>query len=281
MDLAYWGFRRWPFERLLTSDRFFASPLHDEAMSRLLFLVEECRRTGFMAGPGGTGKTYLLKLLQQRAERLGRLTIRADATGLDGHELISEIASGCHVPCDPDATSARIWNGIHQRFAALAVIQQPVVLTIDHFDLVDFRCQQAVARLRQLADAIGMKLTIILASRNPLIPSTIQDIVELRIDIGPWAATETARFVQWSIEKAGSSANLFTDDALDSIHGITNGIPSGILTLCNLALLAAQARDEKRVSSDIVEAAHQELMASSIGQGVRQRSDDDRVMVPN
>ena len=280
MDLAYWGFRRWPFERLLTSDRFFASPLHEESMARLLFLVEECRRTGFMIGPGGTGKTFLLKLLQQRAERLGRLTVRIDATGLDGHELICEIAARCHVPSDPDATSARIWNGIHQRFAALAVIQQPVVLTIDHFDLVDFRCQQTIGRLRQLADAIDVKLTIILASRNPTIPAALEDFVELRIDISPWAATETARFIQWSVEKAGSPMTIFTDEAVDLIHLTANGIPAGIVTLCSLALLAARARDEKLVSRNIVEAAHRELMPWSTSPA-RQKSDDDRVMVSN
>ena len=75
MDLAYWGFRRWPFERTFAPDRFFASPVHEEALARLLFLVEEFRRTGIVIGPAGTGKTYLLKQLQQRAERLGRLTV--------------------------------------------------------------------------------------------------------------------------------------------------------------------------------------------------------------
>lgn len=280
MDLAYWGFRRWPFERSLAADRFFASPVHDEAMARLLFLVEECRRTGVLIGPAGTGKTYLFKLLQQRAERMGRLTVRADATGLDGHELISEIAAGFHVPCDPDATSARIWNGIQKRFAALSVIQQPVVIAIDHLDLVDFRCQQVVARLRQLADAIGGKLTIILAIRNPIIPAAVQDIVELRMDISPWDLSETAQFIQWSIEKAGSESRIFLDDAVGLIHQTTNGVPANIVTLCNLALLAASARDEKLVSRKTVEAAHRELMPWSGDHIVRQKSDDDHVVMP-
>ena len=279
MDLAYWGFRRWPFERSLTADRFFASPLHEEAMARLLFLVEQSRRTGIMIGPAGTGKTYLLKLLQQRAERLGRITVRADATGMDGHELISEIAVGCHVPCEPDATSARIWNGIHQRFAALAVIQQPLVMTIDHFDSVDFRCQQMVSRLRQLADTLGLKLTIILAIRNPILPAAVQEIVELRMDIGPWDVGDTAQFIHWSIEKAGSQNRIFTDEAVDLVYQFTIGVPAGIVTLCNLALLAASARDEKRVSRKIVEAAHRELLPRSGDHAIRQKSDDDHVMM--
>lgn len=280
MDLEFWGFKRWPFERSLVADRFFVSPLHEEAMARLLFLIEESRQTGVMVGPGGCGKTYLLKLVQQRAERLGRLTIRSEATGLDGHEFICGIAAGCHVPCDPDITSARVWNGIQKRFTALAVIQQLVVIVIDHFDSVDFRCQQAVVRLRQLADAIGVKLTMILATRGQILPAELQDVVELRIDIGPWTVADTSRFIRWSIEKAGSQKSLFNDDAIDLIHQIADGIPAAIVTICNLALLAARAHEETSVNQLIVDAVQRELMPSFANRATRAKSDDDRVMMP-
>ena len=75
---------------------------------------------------------------------LGRLTVRCEALGVDGHELISQVAIGCHVPCDPDASPARIWSGLRARFAALTLIQQPLVIIIDHFDQIDVSCQQTV-----------------------------------------------------------------------------------------------------------------------------------------
>ena len=166
MDLGFWGFRHWPFDRSFSAERFFASQQHDEAMARMLFLVEESRRCGIIVGPSGTGKTYLLKLLQQRSERLGRLVVRCEATGIEGEEFIGQIAAGCNAAVDPNATSARIWSGLRSRFAALSVIRQPLIILIDHFDQVEFRCQQAVWRLNQLADAVGLKLTVVLATRD-------------------------------------------------------------------------------------------------------------------
>jgi general secretion pathway protein A len=271
MDLAYWGFRRWPFERTFAADRFFSSPVHEEALARLLFLVEESRRTGIVIGPGGTGKTYLLKLFQQKSERLGRLTVRCDATGLDGHELVSQIAVGCHVPCEPDAAPARVWSGLKTRFEAFTLVRQPLVVIIDHFDLVDFSCQQAICRLRQLADSTEMKMTIVIATRDRIIPSALQDIVELRIEIAPWTENETTRFIHSAVAQSGSSENLFTDEALSSVYQLTNGVPANVVLLCNFTLLAAMGQDETLITKQYVEAAANELPLRPVHSQVKPR----------
>ena len=265
LDLAYWGFRHWPFERTYAADRFFSSAIHEEAFARLLFLVEEHRRSGIVIGPGGTGKTYLLKLLQQRAERMGRLAVRCDATGFDGHELIAQIAIGCRVACEPDATPARVWSGLNARLAALNVIQQSVVIIIDHFDLVDFRCQQAICRLRQIADSIGVNLTLIVATRDRSVPTVLQDVLELRIELPAWDATETEQFIKAAIISAGSAEMLFTDEALTTVYELTKGFPASIISLCNLSLLAAMARGVTLITSEVVEAASGELNLRSPG----------------
>jgi len=260
MDLSFWGFRHWPFDRSFSADRFFASQQHDEAMARMLFLVEESRRCGIIVGPSGTGKTYLLKLLQQRAERIGRLTVRCEATGIESDEFVGQIAVGCNAVVDPNMTSSRIWSGLRSRFAALAVIRQPLVILIDHFDQVEFRCQQAVWRLNQLADATGLKLTVFLATRDRTFPAVLQDLVELRIDITPWNSVETSQFIISAIEHAGCNERMFTDDALTAIHELTNGVPARVVSLSSHSLLAARGQDQVLVTRECVEAAASELL---------------------
>ena len=256
MDLAYWGFRHWPFDRSFAVDRFFASPQHEEALSRLLFLVEESRRCGIIVGPCGTGKTYLVKLVQQRAERLGRIVVRCDATGLDCEEIMASVAAGCHVLCD---TKAKTWNGLRARFAALALIRQPVVLLIDHFEPLESGSVQAIRRLHQLADMVGLKLTIALAMREGLLPNELQELVDVQIDIAPWTVRETADFIRLAIHRAGGHAPLFTVEAIQAIHDSTQGVPAKIISLGNLCLLAATGAEEEFVTSEIAEAAAGEL----------------------
>lgn len=271
MDLGYWGFRRWPFERSFAVDRFFSSAIHDEALARLLFLVEEFGRTGIVTGAAGTGKSLLLKILQQRAARLGRLTVCCEAMGLEGHELISQVAVGCHVQCDTESSPARIWNGLRARFAALTLIHQPLVIVIDHFDQVDFSCQQTVLRLRQNADSLGLKLTIIVATRDCVVPAALQETIDLRIEMTPWTAVETSEFITSAMTQAGVSQVVFTDEALNTIYDSTSGVPSNVVSLCNLALLAAMGRDQTLITSEVVEAAVHELPGRPGDQRLKQQ----------
>ena len=259
MDLAFWGFRHWPFDRTFAADRFFASQQHEEALARMLFLVEESRRCGVVMGLGGSGKSFLLKLLQDRTERLGRLTARCDATGLDGNELLGQIALSCQAPVDHEATPARLWNGLRARFAALALIRQPLVILIDHFDLVEPSCQQAVWRLHQLADSVGLKMTILLATRERQVAPVLQELVELRIEISSWTAAETAQFIQTATRHAGSKQILFSDEACRSIYKMTHGVPSAVVSLSSHCLLAAQGQEETLVTQECVEAVAAEF----------------------
>lgn len=259
MDLAYWDFRYWPFDRSFAADRFFASQQHEEALARMLFLVEESRRCGVVIGPAGSGKSFLLKLLQNRTERLGRVTVRCDATGLEGNELLGQIALACQAPVDVDATPSRIWTGLRARFAGLALIRQPLVVLIDHFDLVDPSCHQAVWRLHQSADAVGLKLTILLVTREQPTSALVQELVELRIELHSWTSNETAQFIRTAVDRAGSNRVLFSDEALFMIHELASGLPSAVISLSNHCLLAARGQDERLVTPDCVEAVAAEF----------------------
>ena len=260
MDLASWGFRYWPFDRTFAADRFFASPQHDEAMSRLLFLVEESRRCGLVTGAAGTGKTYLMSLTQQRAQRLGRMVVRCDATGLTCEEVLLQVATASQVPCDLNSTAAQLWYGLRARFAALSLIRQPVVLLIDHLDSSDGGVLQAIRRLNQLADLVGLKLTIVLAVTDQVVPALLQDMVELRIELNPWSVGETSQFIHDATRQAGRLQRLFTEEAIQGIQEITRGIPAKIVSLANLSLLAVGGNEVQVVTRDCVEAAAAEFL---------------------
>ena len=274
MDLAYWGFRHWPFERSFAADRYFASPLNEEAMSRLLFLIEESRRSGIIVGPHGTGKTYLLKLIGQRAERLGRRVVRCDATGQD---FLAHVATACLVNRGHDTLSARTWNGLRARFAAWALIRQPLVLLVDHFDPQEKGCAQTVQRLQQLADTVELRLTVVLALADQTIAEALQESIELRIDLTEWTVQETARFIQAAVEHAGCKRALFTDDAIEQVQKITGGIPAKIVSLGNLCLLAARVQEDAQVTRQTVEAVASELSLRMTSALASQRRPESRV----
>ncbi len=259
MDLAFWGFRHWPFERSASGHQPFVGAAHEEALARLLFLVEERRQCGLLSGAAGTGKTCLLRQVQASAMRLGRLCLRVDATGLDGHELAWGVADGCHADCEAGNSSARLWSSLQTRFTGLAVVEQPVVALIDHFDLVEFGCSQSLRRLMQLADTTGVELTVLIAARERFTAPLLLDAVELHVELSAWTEDETARFLWDSFRRAGSHEAIFTADAIQALHALTHGNPSKVVWLSDLALLAALSESRRRVDSQVVEAAAMEL----------------------
>ena len=183
---------------------------------------------------------------------------------MSGIELAMQIAIGCQVPIETSDSPLQIWHGLGQQLKSLTLIQQPLVVIVDHYDDVDHTCHQAVCRLRQAADTAGTKLTLVLAARDRQIPTLLQDHVELAIDLAPWTADETTQFIQFSLARANCKTMLFTDEAVTAVYHATNGIPNQIVMLCTLALLAAKGQDEQMVTSECVAACADELPRRTI-----------------
>jgi len=110
-------------------------------------------------------------------------------------------------------------------------------------------------------------LRIILAGqpelRDTLNSAKLKQLVQrvrLRFHMGPLDSRETREYIGHRLAVAGGEANdLFDDDAFDSIHGLTGGVPRLINTLCDTTLLCAFADERHTVNSDDVVAAAAEL----------------------
>jgi general secretion pathway protein A len=77
--------------------------------------------------------------------------------------------------------------------------------------------------------------------------------IELRCELRPLTAAETAQYILVRVDMAGgAAAKLFTRDAVDTIHQNAVGIPRTISVLADNALLTAFALNEHRVTRDIV-----------------------------
>lgn len=263
MDLAYWGFRHWPFQRTYASEQFLFSRVNDEAVARLLYLIEESRPLGLLTGPKGTGKTFLLKILQRRALRLGRVVVHCEATGIDDQELIGQIADGCSVSRPQNGSAEQTWIAMRKKLEALALVNQSLLIVIDHLDSGVTNCQQTIVRLLQLAASIGARLTILAATRGNDLPAALLEAADLQVELCPWTLEESCQFVNTSVERAGQTGQIFTDEALLTVYEITAGIPAQVMSLSNIALLAAQGLNETLITSELVAAAASELPSRS------------------
>jgi general secretion pathway protein A len=80
-----------------------------------------------------------------------------------------------------------------------------------------------------------------------------------RYHLAPLTRAETAGYVRHRLGVAGSTADLFTNGALNEVHRLSHGIPRVINVLCDRALLGAYTQNEHRVTAPLVREAAGEV----------------------
>lgn len=267
---TYWSLAERPFQRTLDRGWFVNGPTADEALSRLLFLVEESRRCGILTGAAGTGKTFLFAMLQDRARRMGRLVIRLNCAGMDRDELLEQLTDSLSLPPAETSGTARLWRLLQQDLEGRKLTGPPLVLLLDQFDQASLGCELVVERLFSLAESLAAPLCIIAAARqahgmNPA--DRLAEFSELRIELGPWSPAECSQYIQQSLRQAGATRDLFTIPALFRVWVQSRGIPANVARLCDFALLAAMDHELTLVDCDVVDAAALELGIAVPGTG--------------
>lgn len=254
MDLAYWGFSHWPFQRRQTGGDAAIGTEHDEAYARLLFVIDEQRRCGSLIGPGGSGKSRLFRRAADYARRQGRMCITIDAEGVDGTELTRLLADQMHAGLDDTSPSAT-WSRFHQQLANRALIRQATVVLIDNIDSAHRDCGQVLRRLMNLAESLDAAVTVLLFSRETVVSPELQELIELSIELSGWSRSETSQFISHATRTAGAKREIFAPDAIALLQDLTHGIPADVIRVCDLALLAAMSDDRREVDAALILAA--------------------------
>lgn len=259
MDLAYWGFAHWPFQSRRHGNLSPHGAAQDEAFARLLFLIDERRQVGVLTGAAGTGKSCLLQLAKTYSQRHGHRSLVINATGMGASDFAESIADGTLGGDEIDAAPSRCWSRIQQELRALALINQPATILIDHFDLAAEPLAASVRRLSHLSAQAEAELTILIAARDLKPASDLRDEVDLCVELTGWSAHETSQFIGDRLKAAGASTTIFLPDAVGHVHALTGGNPAQVIRICDLALLATMNDGLHQVDATIVEAAVAEL----------------------
>lgn len=240
---------------------FFVGATQDEALARLAYLTDTGLRCGLVTGRTGTGKTTVLRRFADERRADCCSVVLLDMTGLGEADLLRRLIEGLgitvHAPFRRDALWLELIDGLRGRGLA----QQSCLLIFDHFDRALPEAHQVVRRLQ--AEQTGLyAATFILAfsgSSFPIVAREWRQTADLKIELSPLTADETAHFLRVSLDALGLPVDAFDQDAARMVFLSTGGVPRDIARVFERALLAAQHDDRRQVSPDIVEAALYEL----------------------
>lgn len=261
MYANHFGLTESPFHNTSDARWYYESPGHEEALARLLFLVEEGRRCGLLTGRSGTGKSLLLQILDVQSRRSQREIAYLDLSGCSARDLLWETAAMFGLAPAHDIAQSRVARLLHDFWEASDATRARLILLLDHVDQAEPDCLAAIERLLH-ASGGATRATIVLAARTESLGrlrAPLSRLADLRIDLPALDKGQTRHYVESLLSAAGATQEIFEPAALERLFAASRGIPREINRLSELSLIAAMSADETTVSDAVVSSVSEEL----------------------
>ncbi len=258
----YWHFfklERAPFA--LSPDPYFLCPTaaHEEALARLYYGIQQRLGCLMLTGEVGTGKTLMARCLLERLQAQGlafsyifdpRLR-RSEFWRFVLHDLGLEL---------PEKDQAERLLRLQTFLIARHRLGQTTVLVVDEAQQLPWSLLEEIRLLTNLETPRHKLLQVILLGQPELERQLnqprlrqLRQRISLRCRLMPLTPAETREYILRRLERAGAdpraAAGWFTAETSEAIQQASGGIPRLINLLCDQALLAAYARQQRRVDS--------------------------------
>jgi type II secretory pathway predicted ATPase ExeA len=254
------GLARPPFTKEIAAEDLFEPTSHADAIARLLAAVE-ARASAVLTGEAGVGKTCLLRGLEHRLNPARyRLTYLHHAT-VSPRDFYRQLSMALGL--EPKAYPSAMFRRLQAHIEELAE-QQKVhpVLLLDEAQLMppsmleqlhillnyrmDSRAFLSVilVGLPELRERLARNLLASLAARLPV-----------RVHLEPLAAEQVGGYLRHRLRAAGSTQEVFSEDAVLCIREATGGVLRKIDVLAHHCLDVVTGRKGALVDGGIVQEA--------------------------
>jgi putative secretion ATPase (PEP-CTERM system associated) len=272
MYLEHFGLQRLPFQITPDVSFYFDSRAHSRALATIVYGLSKNEGFVVVTGEIGAGKTTLIEYLLVTGRLSDLTTAKVNTTQLEPGNLLAyiEYAFGFN---EASATKAKALKTLGEFFARATRNGQRLLLIVDE---VQNLTDAALEELRMLsnfqAEANGAFQMLLVGQpefrerlRSPGCEQIRQRVVA-SYHLAPLARHDMRRYVEHRLNSAGwAGQEIFTPDALNRIHDVTEGLPRKINRLCDRLLLYAYFEDRQRVTADMVKAVEAELVEENLG----------------
>jgi type II secretory pathway predicted ATPase ExeA len=272
MYLDYWQLDAKPFEPGFDLRCTFKGAAHQAALHKLRYATENCRAAGLVAGLAGTGKTLLIEMLRQQLGPRYQPFVRVVFPQMTDRDLLVYLAEQLGAPpADPPRyTIEESLRRLEYVLAENVRRDQHAVIVVDEAHLLeDSGLLEPLRLLLNLGSLEKPPFTLLLVGQPTLLPIVqrhggLEERIDIKVVLAALSAEETSEYMTHRLNAAGASRDIFSAEALATIHQLTAGIPRRINRLCDLALLVGFANGTHTIESDSLRAVHGELMTAAV-----------------
>jgi len=265
MYLEYWQMKALPFENVPNPAFFYASSIHEEGLSRLVYAVRQGKGAAMVVGDIGCGKTMLAQALPSQLPPQQYRIVQMRNPALDPLDFLQMVLILFQVPVEDSLSKAKMLHALESNLRMEQDKGRHSVLVVDEAQTI--KNPDTLDELRMLLNLqtpSHFLVNLVLLGQKELeglvslCPPLLQRL-SIRFRLGPLSAMDTANYIQHRIMVAGAKTVPFTPEAIKKIYEYTHGIPRDINNLSDRTLLAAYIRKQQLADGSIVEEAWHDL----------------------
>jgi general secretion pathway protein A len=266
MYQAYWQLHSRPFDNCPDARAYYPSEVHQGALLKLRYVVENQRGAALLAGAAGSGKSLVVGTLARQLDERYRPFVHVVFPQMSVRELVAYLAGEMGALASP-SSSVPLDESVRrlQHFLIDNTKRgQKAVVAIDEAHLL--LESEALDTLRLLLNLEGgADLTLLLVGQPQLLPA-LERLPALEARLGvkcllrPFSLEETMSYVTHRMAAAGATHEIFTSEALSRLYQLTGGNPRRVNRLCDLALLIGYAEEQVRINAHQIDAVCNELV---------------------
>jgi type II secretory pathway predicted ATPase ExeA len=262
MYAEYWGLTDKPFENTPDPRFVYYSSQHEEALSRLLYVVREGKGVGMLSGVFGCGKTLLARILLKELDKDIYMTAYIANPYLSYAELLMNIAYYLGDKELPERKTDVLVNVVLERLSKILENNmrdgKKTVVIIDEAHVI--KDKQVWEELRlilnfQLEDRFLLTLLLlgqpelkeIIDANKPLVQR-----IAIRCHLENLNAEETKKYVLHRLAVCGRTQPIFSEEAQRLIYEKSGGIPRRINHICDLALSSGFGKGLSMIDTDVI-----------------------------
>jgi len=256
----FYGLRERPFDLTSNPRYLFLSTKHREGLSHLQYGISGRKGITVLIGEAGTGKTTLVHaaLEQQRAENANSVYLSNPL--LSRNEFFEFLAWGFGLDKAAETSKTRFVLELSRTLVERQEAGGTSALIIDEAQCLSYELMEEIRLLANIETPVDKLLPVVMVGQPELgdrlnEPSLrqLKQRVALRCVLPPLDAAETAAYIANRVRVAGgSSQQLFTPRAIETIYERSRGIPRIISVICDNALVSGFAADERPVGRETI-----------------------------
>lgn len=262
--LKYWGLKEKPFENTGDPRFFYYSPIHKEAIVRLIYVIKQQKAGALLAGDYGTGKTTIAnELLAEIEESDSFQSVYIKNPLMNPKELIQEIAH--QLGLADDAPTIQLKRSIEEKLKEIVDAGRHTVIVVDEAHLITRKDVLEELRLMMNVQLKNRFLSTIIIMGQLELRDMINSMPQFKQRFAIFYILkhldemETAKYIQHRLDIAGAERKIFTDDANALIFAASNGRPRQINNICDMSLLVGYMKRAEMVDGQTIKEVVKDL----------------------